>query len=554
MKRFLTLALLFVALSVQAEEGQPYHLPFDSKTLFGSSFKKDYQEVKMPEYKPLDEISWSGIPLFLAGIFIKGEKDKFQQNYNDSHVNARLVSSFSTSIDDYLQYFGPAMTLGLKVSGVEGRSDWIRFLSSAVMTYACEAILVNGIKYTSRELRPDGSTRNSWPSGHTATAFAGATLLHKEYGLTRSPWYSVLGYSVATSTAVMRVLNNRHWVSDVFSGAGIGIMSGELAYALSHVIFKNQRLVTDNLAAYQDLRTNPSFFGLSMGVGFGSHHLDFEDAEDMPSSAQAIKLSFQTATVVGIEGAYFLTKNVGVGGRLRVSTMPIKGWNDFIHVGYETTQKDLEQLLNADKTIPQASIDAMQADLVTNHEYEVISGHLAEFSLDGGLYFNFPLSSRLAIGTKALVGGSTMQSLDISAHYAGKQKTLLYDMTVKNNELSKLTIHDFTTKQGADCQPLTYDSEWDFFLLSGSRSMKYGTGVSLTYAHNNNFSWRVFVDYDYTRKSFTLTYNPNEFMRTAMPEVYGLATLLNYDLNPKSYTLERDLHRWTLGAAFNVSF
>ena len=84
--------------------------------------------------------------------------------------------------------------------------------------------------------------------------------------------------------------------------------------------------------------------------------------------------------------------------------------------------------------------------------------------------------------------------------------------------------------------------------------MKYGTGVSLTYAHNNNFSWRVFVDYDYTRKSFTLTYNPNEFMRTAMPEVYGLATLLNYDLNPKSYTLERDLHRWTLGAAFNVSF
>ena len=554
MKRFLTLAFLCVALSVQAEEGQPYHLPFDSKTLFGSSLKQYDQEMQIPDIKPLDEISWSGVPLFLAGIIIKGEKNKFQQNYNDSHVNARLVSSFRTSIDDYLQYFGPAMTLGLKVSGVEGRSDWVRFLSSAAMTYAFEAILVNGIKYTSRELRPDGTTRNSWPSGHTATAFAGATLLHKEYGLTRSPWYSLLGYSVATSTAVMRVLNNRHWVSDVFSGAGIGIMSGELAYALSHVIFKDQRLVSDYLVTHQDLRTNPSFFGLSMGIGLGSHHLDFEDADALPSSAQTIKLSFQTATVVGVEGAYFLTKNVGVGGRLRVSTMPIKGWNDFIHVGYETTQKDIEHLLNADKTIPQPNIDAMQADLVTTKEYEVISGHLADFSLDGGLYFNFPLSSRLAIGTKALVGGSTMQSLDLSAHYTGNQKRLQYDMTVQNNVLTNLKVKDYSTRLDANGQPMTYDSEWDFFLLSGSRSMKYGTGVSLTYSHNNNFSWRVFVDYDYTQKSFTLTYNPNEFMRTAMPEVYGLATLLNYDLNPKSYTLERDLHRWTLGAAFNVSF
>ena len=72
--------------------------------------------------------------------------------------------------------------------------------------------LVNGIKYTASEMRPDGSTRNSWPSGHTATAFMAATILHKEYGLTRSPWYSVGAYTLATATGVMRVLNNRHWM------------------------------------------------------------------------------------------------------------------------------------------------------------------------------------------------------------------------------------------------------------------------------------------------------------------------------------------------------
>ncbi len=55
------------------------------------------------------------------------------------------------------------------------------------------AAAVNGIKYTAKVPRPDGSSRNSFPSGHTAVAFMGATILHKEYGLTRSPWYSVGG-------------------------------------------------------------------------------------------------------------------------------------------------------------------------------------------------------------------------------------------------------------------------------------------------------------------------------------------------------------------------
>lgn len=554
MKRFLTLALLFVTLSVQAEEGQPYHLPYDSKTLFGSSFKKDYQEVKMPEYKPLDEISWSGIPLFLAGIFIKGEKDKFQQNYNDSHVNARLVSSFSTSIDDYLQYFGPAMTLGLKVSGVEGRSDWIRFLSSAVMTYACEAILVNGIKYTSRELRPDGSTRNSWPSGHTATAFAGATILHKEYGLTRSPWFSVLGYGVATSTAVMRVLNNRHWVSDVFSGAGIGIMAGEVGYLVGDLLFKERGLLRSDLTPYSDLYERPSFFGLSMGIGLGSRELDFENAMSFPDRVSDIKLKFQLATVVGAEGAYFLTKHVGVGGRLRVSTMPIQGWNDFIDVSYSEKKDELHHMLNHDNTLTTAQVEAMTQDLITERSYDVISGHLADFSVDGGLYFHFPLSRRWAIDTKALLGSSVMQALDISAHYSGHQKSLSYDLTIKNNTFNDLTIHGFSDRIGTDLQPQTYETEWDFFTLSGSRSMKYGTGLAVTYSHKGNFTWRAFVDYDFTQKTFTLTYDPYAFMRDAAPEVYGLATLLNRDLGPKTYSLERDLHRWVLGGAFNIAF
>jgi membrane-associated phospholipid phosphatase len=57
-----------------------------------------------------------------------------------------------------------------------------------------------------------------------------ATFLHKEYGH-KSIWYSIGGYSIATTVGVMRVIGNRHWLSDVFVGAGIGILSTELVYA-----------------------------------------------------------------------------------------------------------------------------------------------------------------------------------------------------------------------------------------------------------------------------------------------------------------------------------
>ena len=145
-------------------------------------------------YKVMDDLTFVGIPVFAAGWIIKSEKNSFRQDYNNKHANTRLLTNFKTGIDDYTQYFGPAMTVGLKLGGYEGRSDWGRLLASAAMSYGIMAGLVNGIKYTASEMRHDGSSANSWPSGHTATSFVGATMLHKEYGLTRSPWFSVAGY------------------------------------------------------------------------------------------------------------------------------------------------------------------------------------------------------------------------------------------------------------------------------------------------------------------------------------------------------------------------
>lgn len=152
-----------------------------------------------------------------------------------------VVPGFHYSYDDYLQYAPAALTLGLKACGYESRSGWGRMIVSDAFSAAIMAGAVNGLKYSVGRLRPDGSRRNSFPSGHTATAFMTATMLHKEYGW-RSPWFSIGGYTAAAVTGVSRILNNRHWLSDVIAGGAIGIGSVHLGYFITDCIFKEKGL------------------------------------------------------------------------------------------------------------------------------------------------------------------------------------------------------------------------------------------------------------------------------------------------------------------------
>lgn len=151
------------------------------------------------------------------------------------------MPAFDYSYDDYLQYAPAGVMLGLKISGYEGRSEWGRMLVSDAFSAAIMAGTVNGMKYSIARMRPDGSRRNSFPSGHTATAFLTATMLHKEYGW-KDPWLSIGGYTAAAVTGLSRILNNRHWLTDVIAGAGIGIGSVHLGYYLTDRIFGNRQL------------------------------------------------------------------------------------------------------------------------------------------------------------------------------------------------------------------------------------------------------------------------------------------------------------------------
>ena len=500
-------------------------------------------------YKVMDDLTFVGVPLFVAGIIAKSEKKAFRQNDGTKHV---LLTEFKTRIDDYTQYFGPAMTLGLKIGGVEGRSDWGRLLASSAMSYGIMAILVNSIKYTSKEMRPDGSSANSWPSGHTATSFAGATILHKEYGLTRSPWYSIAGYGVATATGVMRVLNNRHWVSDVLSGAGIGILSTELAYALSDILFKGKGLLRNDLNSDGNIVTNPSFFSVSMGVGFGSKKLDFDlekfDLEGGEDS-KVLNLKFGTSTAVAAEGAYFFNKYIGVGGRLRVNSSPIKGWDgveqiatkDIFRTILEISNDDMAELLVAKGT---PGTPDYQPGIIDDFNLKIQSDHLTEFAADLGLYFNLPLSDRFALGSKLLVGRSIMQELNLDAVVSGGMKD--FDFEEDPNDEDNFFVKNVRHLGN-------YSTEWDYFTVGGNKTFKVGTGISLTYAYKSNFAWKIFCDYDYTRKTYTMTYNPGAFIIDALPNISKLVGL-KYSDTEETQRIKKARNTFVLGGSFVINF
>ncbi len=132
------------------------------------------------------------------------------------------------NLDEYLRYAPTALNITLSIIKNDSKysiTDRILIKATSIGTmYA----LTQGLKHTINKMRPDGSDNHSFPSGHTASVFLGAESLRMNHG----NWWGVAGYTAATATAFLRLYNNRHWLGDVISGAGIGIISARIGYWL----------------------------------------------------------------------------------------------------------------------------------------------------------------------------------------------------------------------------------------------------------------------------------------------------------------------------------
>ncbi|GGM84599.1 phospholipid phosphatase [Dyadobacter beijingensis] len=166
--------------------------------------------------------------LIIGGLLANGHSEESIKNELAESRN-HLIPRFRTHIDDYMQFSPIVIAYGLDAFGIHSKTDVLNRTVILIKGEAMALTTATLLKSATHTLRPDGSSYNSFPSGHTTQAFAAATFLNEEYK-DRYPWMPYASYTVASSVGLLRVANNRHYISDVLVGAGIGYLSMKVAY------------------------------------------------------------------------------------------------------------------------------------------------------------------------------------------------------------------------------------------------------------------------------------------------------------------------------------
>ena len=110
--------------------------------------------------------------------------------------------------------------------------NWPRFAVNTIASVGVAYVGKTALKAMVKEERPDHSDNKSFPSGHTAMAFAAARSIDKEFRK-ESIWIPIAGYAAATAVGIERVANDRHHWYDVVAGAAVGYGAAELTWYLS---------------------------------------------------------------------------------------------------------------------------------------------------------------------------------------------------------------------------------------------------------------------------------------------------------------------------------
>lgn len=131
-------------------------------------------------------------------------------------LSVATASESLQRLGDFLQYALPAT--GLVATGMYRDADGtIQWIWSGATTLA----VVGVGKTIGDKTRPDETSATSYPSGHTAWAFWGASFLDTRYG----PGWGIPAYMLAALTAYSRVEADKHYPDDVIAGASIALLS-----------------------------------------------------------------------------------------------------------------------------------------------------------------------------------------------------------------------------------------------------------------------------------------------------------------------------------------
>lgn len=119
-----------------------------------------------------------------------------------------------TRAGDVLQYAIPITGLFGSIIADDKEGRWQYFKS-----FLGQVTTVEVVKQIARKARPRGTSRASFPSGHTSSAFSGAAFINTRYGYK----WGIPAYAAATFTAYSRVQANAHFLDDVMAGASTAL-------------------------------------------------------------------------------------------------------------------------------------------------------------------------------------------------------------------------------------------------------------------------------------------------------------------------------------------
>ena len=251
--RLVVMTMVLVALSMgdvvartkfkpSSRSASQYSLSEQSSVTLRKNGKRNWWEENQT-YSTRFRIEQLVAPVALVGIGALGVGENSPMRGINLAIKDGLYEAskgVKLRFDDYVQYVPVAFYLTLDFMGLEAKHSFGERVAVAAVTYISVTALSQGIKYIVREPRPYSGTRNSFPSGHTMTVFAGAELVRSEYG-----WGVGMGaYALAATVGFMRLYNGRHWFNDVLAGAGFGILSariGSWMLPLNRHIFKIPR-------------------------------------------------------------------------------------------------------------------------------------------------------------------------------------------------------------------------------------------------------------------------------------------------------------------------
>ena len=150
------------------------------------------------------------------GLALSFFASKYDNAIRTNNEKKNLLPSRLSQVGDFWGILSPLAVWAIMLKSNMNK-DYVSnaFVANIMSTYA--------IKSLSQRQRPDGSNNYSFPSGHTSNSFLAAELINQIEGMS----LSIPFYLLSINTALSRINDKKHFLSDVVFGAAIGISIGK---------------------------------------------------------------------------------------------------------------------------------------------------------------------------------------------------------------------------------------------------------------------------------------------------------------------------------------